>query len=96
MYFSVEDSNVNNLIEEAVTFSTESHVNFFHSAFEIYDVDFNSWVISQTVDRAAANIRIGVLIMKPTMPCYNYLLNSEVHNMTIRNSQLTHVLEEIQ
>ena len=96
MHFLVEDSNANNLIEEAVTFNTESHINFFHSIFEIYDADFNSWVTSQAVDRAAVNIHIGVLIMKLTVPCCNHLLNSEVCDMTIRNSQLTYVLEEVQ
>ena len=96
MHFLVEDSNSNNLIEEAIICNIEIHINFFYLAFKIYGADFNSWITSQIVSRAAVNIHISLLIIKLTAPYCNYLLNLEVCNITIKNSQLNYVLQEVQ
>ena len=72
----ISDSNEQHVDDdEATTFAADAHLNFFREFFGCYDIDFDKWVICQTVDKASVNVRIGDLMSKPTIGCDNHLLN---------------------
>ncbi len=44
--------------EESTKFYTEAHVNYFQKTFNLYGIDFDTWVLCQCADSAAVNIKI--------------------------------------
>ena len=60
--------------DKAVDFDPETHHNFCVQDLNHVVVDFKLWVECQTVNREAANERLGRMFNFPTTTCYNHAL----------------------
>jgi hypothetical protein len=49
----------NNEDKELAEFNAKAHVNFFRTTFKLYGIDYDEWVLCQTADSAAVNIKIA-------------------------------------
>ncbi len=43
--------------EESTKFNTEAHVNYFQKTFDLYGIDYDTWVHCQCADSAAVNLK---------------------------------------
>ena len=64
--------------------------------FAYYDIDPETWLICQTVDKAKVNIKIGRLLNIPSIGCMNHLLQSEVNFYESRETKLRTNLVSVQ
>jgi hypothetical protein len=44
--------------EESTKFNAEAHVNYFQKTFDLYGIDYDTWVLCQCADSAAVNLKI--------------------------------------
>ena len=51
-------SDVGNEEEESTEFNADAHVNYFQKTFELYGIEYDSWVLCQCADSAAVNPKI--------------------------------------
>ncbi len=45
--------------EEITEFNSDAHVNYFQKTFELYGIEYDSWVLCQCADSAAVNPKIS-------------------------------------
>ena len=59
------------------------HENFIKETFELYTlIDYHTWIKVQTTDNAVINKKVAKLLNIIHIPCKNYLLDSEVKQIT--------------
>ncbi len=51
--------DVGNEEEESTEFNADAHVNYFQKTFELYGIEYDSWVLCQCADSAAVNPKIS-------------------------------------
>ncbi len=44
--------------EESTKFNPKAHVNYFQKTFDLYEIDYDTWVLCQCADSAAVNLKI--------------------------------------
>jgi hypothetical protein len=45
--------------EESTEFNADAHVSFFQKTFELYGIEFDTWVLCQCADSASVNLKIA-------------------------------------
>lgn len=54
-----DEDNENPLSDECTSFDAESHVQFFKETCEVYDIEFDKWVLCFISDNVSVNERIS-------------------------------------
>ncbi len=87
-----KDDNVN---DTATKFNAETHLLFFDSTFDNYDISEDDCCVAFISDNTKTNFRISSLADKPQVGCNNQKLNLEVNVMVERHADLSKTIEMV-
>lgn len=74
------------VINAAVTFNAQQHIEYFEYALGEYGITFeDNFITNQICDNAAVNLKIGRVLGIPTVGCNNHKLNLEVEKFVREN-----------
>jgi hypothetical protein len=68
--------DVGNEEEKSTEFNADAHVNYFQKTFELYGIEYDSWVLCQCADSAAVNPKISRETHCGHISCKNHNLAS--------------------
>ena len=83
------------MTETATRFNAETHLSFFDSTFETYEICPDDWCVAFISDNTKTNFRISRLADKPHIGCNNHKLILKVNNMIERHVELSKTIETV-
>ncbi len=88
-------SDVGNEEEESTEFNNDAHVNYFQKTFELYGVEYDSWVLCQCEDSAAVNPKISRETHCQHVSCKNHNLALDVKVMLKEDGELQYLITKV-
>ncbi len=81
--------------EESTEFNAEAHVNYFQKTFNLYRIDYDTWVHCQCADSAAVNLKIFRNTHGRHISCKNHNLALAGKVMLEEDSELKDLITKV-
>ena len=82
--------------EETMRFTAEAHINHIGKVFEMFGIqNYKEWLINQTADNAAVNIKVSKILGIPHVACKSRCLNLEINLMCRDVTDLNNCIKSV-